>query len=401
MIKVKNVLVLLFSVFLLASCSSNKSSENAIDEGQIELIKDVQASVSENFYYQQLSDVEKENYARLRLAFNDFSDEVTLKEVDAESLAKISTAFTNDNPDVFWFNDYTYQTDGNDQLILEIETPDDVEEIYQLIEVMSEQILAEMPTDSDYSRVKYLYEFIINYTDYNTLALTDDSELDKGQDIRSVFIDQLSVCSGYSKAFQYLANKAGIPTTYIVGFARSDKTEESELPHAWNTVIINGQSYNVDTTWGDPIFEGEMSEDMSDTINYHFLCVPDYLFNNSHTASDDILFQDGSSIDDVWTLPTSTDNSLNYYVQAGCFFESYQRSEMESYVEQLSHSENLKQIELVFENQESYDLALNDLLEEGFFGELIQKYILGDIDFEYNFIYDDVNYYICINIPGR
>ena len=66
---------------------------------------------------------------------------------------------------------------------------------------------------STYEKIKYVYEYIINSTDYN----------ENGQDtqnIQSVLLYHSSVCAGYSKAFQYLLNRMGFSCTYITGTIR-------------------------------------------------------------------------------------------------------------------------------------------------------------------------------------
>ena len=54
-----------------------------------------------------------------------------------------------------------------------------------------------------------------------------------------------TVCAGYSKLFSMLCNAVGIDT---VGIA-SDRSV-----HAWNSVYLYGDWYNVDATWGDQVY---------------------------------------------------------------------------------------------------------------------------------------------------
>ena len=58
-----------------------------------------------------------------------------------------------------------------------------------------------------------------------------------------------SVCDGYSYAYEYLLQKAGIRSTVVAGRAGDD--EETAGPHSWNLVELNGQWYEVDATWND------------------------------------------------------------------------------------------------------------------------------------------------------
>ena len=58
-----------------------------------------------------------------------------------------------------------------------------------------------------------------------------------------------AVCDGYSYAYEYLLQKAGIRSTVVAGRAGDD--EETAGPHSWNLVELNGQWYEVDATWND------------------------------------------------------------------------------------------------------------------------------------------------------
>ena len=58
-----------------------------------------------------------------------------------------------------------------------------------------------------------------------------------------------AVCDGYSYAYEYLLQKAGIRSTVIAGTA--GETEESAGSHSWNLVELSGQWYEVDPTWND------------------------------------------------------------------------------------------------------------------------------------------------------
>ncbi len=58
-----------------------------------------------------------------------------------------------------------------------------------------------------------------------------------------------AVCDGYSFAYEYLLQKAGIRSTVIAGIA--GETEETAGSHSWNLVELSGAWYEVDPTWND------------------------------------------------------------------------------------------------------------------------------------------------------
>lgn len=58
-----------------------------------------------------------------------------------------------------------------------------------------------------------------------------------------------AVCDGYSLAYEYLLQQAGIEAAVIFGKAGNDTS--SLGGHAWNIVNIDGRWYEVDCTWDD------------------------------------------------------------------------------------------------------------------------------------------------------
>lgn len=59
-----------------------------------------------------------------------------------------------------------------------------------------------------------------------------------------VLVDGTAVCQGYALAYKLLLNKVGIEC-YMV-------TSDS-MNHAWNLIVLDGEYYQVDTTWDDPV----------------------------------------------------------------------------------------------------------------------------------------------------
>ena len=59
------------------------------------------------------------------------------------------------------------------------------------------------------------------------------------------FLKGQVVCGGYSKGFEYLSMRAGVPSAYILGYPGGGY-------HAWNAVKMeDGKWYYIDTTWDD------------------------------------------------------------------------------------------------------------------------------------------------------
>lgn len=83
---------------------------------------------------------------------------------------------------------------------------------------------------TDYEKIKYAYDYIILNCEY---YLTKDGAYNN-------LLVGKSCCNGYAEAFLTIMDAMGIPCKYTVNTS-----------HAWNTVFLEGEWYNIDTTWGD------------------------------------------------------------------------------------------------------------------------------------------------------
>lgn len=131
---------------------------------------------------------------------------------------------------------------------------------------------------SDYDKVKYIHDWIVNKTSYaydqyqtGNYALHDGIKVHSAA---SVFKHGIAICQGYAESFDILAKAAGLETQIVTGDACSDGTWDS---HAWNIVKVDGRYYHVDTTWDDPMYT-----DGSQGIEYTYFLVDDSTLSKDH-----------------------------------------------------------------------------------------------------------------------
>ena len=86
-------------------------------------------------------------------------------------------------------------------------------------------------------------ELLLNQQRIELLSPSFDQTLEKPHthDLYGALVNHEAVCSGYSIAFHYLMDKAGIYNT----------TSYSD-DHAWNNVNVLSYDRYIDTTWDDP-----------------------------------------------------------------------------------------------------------------------------------------------------
>lgn len=273
------------------------------------------------FAYNRLSDAEKIWYHDMEELVGSMTEKGSLskegleKGLDETDIDKIFQCMLNDHPELFYVDGYTYtkymlgdeilsidfagnynmEEDCVKKRQLEIE-----EEVIRLIQGISGK-------ESDYAKVKYVYETIIQNTDYDLQAADN-------QNIYSVFINHRSVCQGYAKATQYLLNRLGVECTLVQG---SVDTGEG---HAWNLVLVDGSFYYLDTTWGDVSYSmdnAQISMQGYPEINYDYLCITTQDLLRTHM------------LNTLIPMPECVDTKDNYYVREGAFFTENNKEQMQ------------------------------------------------------------------------
>lgn len=310
------------------------------------ILEEERQVLGDRFYYTQLRPSEQEDYLRLVHGLRQFNRHIPLKSQSSQEISRIYLAVSHDFPEFYWLAE-----ESGTFSLADFPYPEAVQDTYHQLQEIGNQVIAQMPEGSDYEKVKYLYDYLIHQTDYNTEALTNTDLLWDNQSIRSVFLGKRSVCAGYSRAFQFLCQKAGLTCIYVAG-----DIVAYDLPHAWNLVKIDGQYYPVDTTWGDPVFESALGQEKRSSIDYSYLCMPQDLFEATHTAWQTFHNQDSR----VLAYPDMGKAALGYYQLSGSFFEQFNHQELISYVEgKLQGGQS--SVTLQFGQQAAYEQALADL----------------------------------------
>ena len=260
---------------------------------------------TEKYYYQQLPTEQRQVYQEILEGVRNHTEEIYVHNADVDETNQIFQKLMKEQSDLQPIVDAYKEYKKNKETIED-----------SLSMQAAEKWLADLDADADdYHKILYVYEKIVDEVEY------DESAPDN-QNIYSVFVNQKSVCAGYSKATQYLLERLGVFCTYVTG-----KTTEGGS-HAWNLVKCNGDYYYVDTTWGDPVFQQEEGEDTSRdaeqnsgqdaeasgnkaNISYDYLCCDDTQLFQTHILDKDTQMPECSKMD------------CNYYVVNGMYYTKY------------------------------------------------------------------------------
>ncbi len=320
---------LLFFFCCMTGCSPWQEIENPVVTVVEEEVGVCYELLDHDTYaYDRLSEEEKLWYEEINtlLAYrSDAQIELDRAGIDSgfteENLDRIYQCVLIDHPEYFYVDGYEYTKYTRQDRLVGIKvtacyTMDktECEEKRIQIEEAAKQLLSEAPVDADdYEKIKYVYETIIHQTEY-------DLDAPQNQNIYSVFVGKASVCQGYAKATQYLLNRLGVSCTLVFGVV------EEEEPHAWNMVVCNEEYYYLDTTWGDASYmvngQRNEQEDAPD-IKYDYLCVNEEQLALTHSLRHDV------------DLPECTATKDNYYVREGCYFQSFDKNQLEREIQEM------------------------------------------------------------------
>ncbi|MCD8396450.1 MAG: hypothetical protein LUD12_04595 [Lachnospiraceae bacterium] len=279
----------------------------------------------EEYYYDHLPEELHEAYREIYVHLMRYEDSGDfMSSISVEDFWQTYYAVLADHPEIFW-TDTSAQVEESALLGTVVSYNFDVTVAVEERDAMREELeaaadacIAQIPESAtDYEKIKFVYEYIIETTDYD--ANSADS-----QNIQSALLYHSSVCAGYSRAFQYILHRMGLFCTYVTG------TIVDGGDHGWNLVRIMEQEqsketlagvpavaaeeayYYVDVTWGDPVFAGNMDTyDTESTINYNYLCCTEYDLFKTHVP-------DGSI-----ELPACTSDAYDYYKLNGYYYESF------------------------------------------------------------------------------
>jgi len=243
------------------------------------------------YYYSKLNAKQKMLYEMLYRGVTAHIEEIDITRLECNStdVEKAFYAMDYDNPQFFWLSSgYTYSYIGNTIYYVQptySRTAKEAAAIQPKVEALADSIIENaMKKDDLFERILYIHDVIVNRTDY---TLTGGEHI---RDIDGVLINGKALCEGYAKSFAYLCQLMGIECICVIG--------DSDGPHMWNLVKLDGEWYHMDTTFDDPI--GEVP-----SCIYSYFCVTEEQISQTH------------DIDDFLSIPKATADEYNYYNAKG------------------------------------------------------------------------------------
>ena len=265
-----------------------------------------------------------------------------------DSLLLFTQRMKKEHPELFWLS-YSYSAIYYPEYAelsfacYEDINPEEIPAMRKQFDQAAAEVIAQVPQNAtDYEKILFIHDWIIDHTVYD---IDGRDSTDFGgifSTAYGVLVNGKAVCSGYASAFQYFMNQFGIQSNVISGTANGGS-------HSWNYVLLDGEYYWVDVTWDDPVSKDGSSQNLF----HRYMLVPDEVLLRNHTPND------MHEINPF--IPACSGTKYNYFRMNNCYFESYN---LETVMETLNAHAKEDSIEIMFQNQQDYEQAYDDLFRE-------------------------------------
>ncbi len=363
----------------LTESEFNDEMKAARDKAGIsdESLAKLKESQSGLYAYERLTSSGKTLYVEILSILQNLAENVPVSTTSSDAIDLVFNYVMADHPEIFYVDGYRYTNYTIDDVITKVSfsgnytySEDEVARRQSQINQVVNECLAGAPSSTDdYYAIKYIYEYLIQNTEY-------DASNPDNQNICSVFIDRKSVCNGYAKAAQLLLNKLGIQCILVTGTVNTKKARN--VRHAWNMVLCNDLYYHFDATWGDSSYQTNNGESADATrlpaVNYDYLNVTTDEILRNHTISEDIY------------LPICNSMKDNYYVREDEYFTTTEMALVKELFDR-RYDDGSGSVVMKCANRDIYDAFFDQLIiDRGVF-----DYMQGDTSTVSYTTFEDTN----------
>lgn len=267
--KIMRIVLIFFIVAGIVTICVTISNPPSVEEvyGISDALYDSSGIDANRFYYEQLTDVEKQVYENLLDATESFINNKPIfccsmgdfSELDAycNYIKNAILAYQYDTPlSYIWLKylNVSIYSEKNNLYIVPSSNkygdlePEETRKAIKEVELEAKEFVSDL-SGTDAEKLLRIYDWIMEKTDYDeTISLPNI------QNAYGAVISGHSICVGFASTYKYLADLAGIDTLYVVGQCSQGSSEPSL--HAWNMVYL-GEWRIVDVTFGDGSWKRE------------------------------------------------------------------------------------------------------------------------------------------------
>lgn len=218
----------------------------------------------ENYYYNQLTGIEKEIYNQFishkekmldgkEVAFNINMNVEYNPSYYLRTYRRAANAYMYEHPESYmWFDNYRrfFSFDeGIPQLNLipkniastDVEYEPNVRKANEELRNKASEFVKTL-SGTDKEKLIQIHDWLIKEVSYDKTHKMPNTRTAYG-----AIVNQNAICSGYAYAYKYIANLAGLDVIYVTGRLYKKETNSFGL-HAWNVAKIDGEYFTVDVT---------------------------------------------------------------------------------------------------------------------------------------------------------
>ena len=301
-----------FAVISVARMVVNKPN----DWDNTEPVKIVEKGSSYKHYYDSLSTVQKHTYNQILKNIYSMPEKIEIPSVDDSDIEKVFTALIDDNPDLYFVDlfesrieSYGFRTRCNMSYAL---TKEEYAESEKKIGEICKKVISGLSSpDNQWQTELEINDYLVDNCEYKY----DPEDHFAYSTAYSVLVNGEAACEGYSKAAKMLFDMAGIESMTV----RGESIGNGEtVEHMWNIVNIDGEYYNFDCTWNDPVSSGSEKEisSIADRIadsekRYRYFNLSDEMIKDTHIPENNTV------------KCTATEG--NYFNKTATVFDDYNR----------------------------------------------------------------------------
>lgn len=153
----------------------------------------------------------------------------------------------NEHPDLYYVNGgFSYSMDAQNQVLYVYMTYNEGFDDAAFDQAVKEALSVVKEGMTDLEKAIALHEYIVLNCEYDYENYLAEKLPSTVYSAYGVMVNRSAVCQGYALAYKMLLNMSGIEC-YMVS--------SGDMNHAWNLIKLDGQYYQVDTTWDDPVWD--------------------------------------------------------------------------------------------------------------------------------------------------
>ena len=243
--------------------------------------------------------------------------EITVSEYgfSVEDIIRLVGGLKNDHPELYFVNKSFYCTWSGMDVASFVVTYNTSLSSNKFKQSTEDALSVIKPGMSDLEKAIALHDYLTVNCEYDKDRLDDKTIPYISYTAYGVLVEHIAVCQGYALAYKYLLNQAGIDC-YMV--------ESDFMNHAWNLIVLDGEFYQVDVTWDDPI------RDLVGRARHTYMFRSDSAFENANPSHSNWNVTSGMDIVDYKATSTRYDsafwadcNSPLVITENDCYYVSY------------------------------------------------------------------------------